>query len=114
MTLIEFAKQLPEDHTEQEFVDLMNQVIDMKSIKDLLESERSALFSGVQYLADFILLAQEAKGEISTSEGSPLIQYNGPFIPNILQRPGDAAADFAALENFGVGEADKFFGNDEA
>jgi hypothetical protein len=43
MTLSEFAKQLPADFTEQEFVDLMNQVIDLKSIVDLPTTERDAL-----------------------------------------------------------------------
>lgn len=34
------------EFTAQEFVDLMNQVIDLKSIFDLPETERDALFDG--------------------------------------------------------------------
>lgn len=113
MTLSEFAKQLPENFTEQEFVDLMNQVIDLKSITDLPERERDALFDGVQCLVDFILLAREINGELQMAQGAPIIDYRGPFIPNALTRPDGAQTDRAALENFGVGEADKYFGCDQ-
>jgi hypothetical protein len=109
VNLLDFAKTLPEDFSEQQFVDLMTQVIDLKQILTLSERERSILFSGVQYLADFVLLAQEAMGEIEISEGEPLLAYDGPYIPSILQRPDDAEVDFVALENFGVGEGDKYF-----
>ncbi|WP_417269914.1 hypothetical protein [Celeribacter sp.] len=112
MKLSDFAKQLPENYTEQEFVDLMNQVIDLKTIVDLPVAERSALFYGVQYLADFIMLAQEANGELLTQDGQPAINCGGPFIPNILTRPEGVDLDRAPLENFGVGEADKYFGEE--
>ena len=114
MNLIDFAKGLPEEFTEQKFVDLINQVIDLKQVVTLSERERSLLFSGAQYLADYILLAQEAKGEVETRDGHPVLGYDGPYIPSILQRPGDAAPDFAALDNFGVGEGEKYFGGDDA
>ena len=52
MKLADFPKQLPKNFTEQEFVDLMNQVIDLKTIVDLPAAERSTLFDGVQYLVD--------------------------------------------------------------
>jgi hypothetical protein len=113
VTLVEFAKQLPEDFTEQQFVDLMNTVIDLKSVITLSERERSILFSAVQYLADYVLLAQEAMDEVEISDGQPVLTYDGPYIPSILQRPEEAEADFAALENFGVGEAERHFGADE-
>ena len=113
VTLVDFAKQLPEDFTEQQFVDLMNKVIDLKSVITMSERERSILFSAVQYLADFVLLAQEAMGEVEISDGQPVLTYDGPYIPSILQRPDDAEGDFAALENFGVGEAERHFGPDE-
>lgn len=109
MNLIDFAKHLPADFTEQEFVALMNQVIDLKSIVDLSEQERSALFNGVQYLVDFLLLAQEVNGELRSHEGNFMMDYRGPFIPTILTRPEGHGIDRAALENFGVGEADKYF-----
>ena len=114
MNLIDFAKGLPEDFTEQKFVDLINQVIDLKAIVTLSERERSILFSGVQYLADYVLLAQEAMGEVETRDGHPVLGYDGPYIPSILQRPDGAEPDFAALQNFGVGEGEKYFGGDDA
>lgn len=114
MKLADFPKRLPDDFTEQQFVDLMNEVIDLKSIPELSERERSILFSGVQYLADFVLLAQESMGEVETRDGHPVLGYDGPFIPSILQRSDDSEPDFAALENFGVGEGEKYFGEDEA
>lgn len=112
MKLADFPKTLPNDFTEQDFVDQMNQVIDLKSILKLSERERSVLFSGVQYLADYILLAQESLGEVEFKNGHPLLGYDGPFIPSVLQRPDDAEPDFSALENFGVGEGEKYFGED--
>ena len=57
MNLIDFAKRLPKGCSEQQFVDLMNEVIDMKQVVTLSEQERLNLFSGVQYLADYVLLA---------------------------------------------------------
>lgn len=62
----------------------------------------------------YILLSQEAKGEVETRDGHPVLGYDGPYIPSILQRPGDAPPDFAALDNFGVGEGEKYFGGDDA
>jgi len=114
LNLIEFPKNLPDDFTEQQFVDLINQVIDLKSIVTLSERERSILYSGVQYLADYVLLAQEAMGEVEVSDGHPVLGYDGPFIPSILQRPGDSAPDFAELDNFGVGAWNKYFGEGDA
>ena len=108
MTLSEFAKQLAENFTEQEFVDLMHQVIDLKSITNLPERERDALFDGVQYLVDFILPAREINGELQMAQGAPIIDYRGPFIPNALTRPDGAQPDRAALETFGVGEGEKY------
>jgi hypothetical protein len=114
LKLIDFPKSLPDDFTEQHFVDLINQVIDLKQITSLSERERSILYSGAQYLADYILLAQEAMGEVEVNNGRPVIGYDGPFIPTILQRPDGIEADFAALENFGVGEGEKYFGENDA
>ena len=112
MNLSDFAKQLPKNFTEQEFVDLMNQVIDLKTIVDLPPAERSALFNGVQYLLDYIMLAQEANGELHTHQGHPVLDYNGPFIPHVLVRPEGMELDCKALETFGIGEADKYFGDE--
>jgi hypothetical protein len=114
LNLIEFPKRLPDEFTEQQFVDLINQVIDLKQVLTLSERERSILYSGVQYLADYVLLAQEAMGEVEVSDGHPILGYDGPYIPSILQRPDGAEADFAALDNFGVGEGERYFGGGDA
>ena len=53
-------------------------------------------------------------GEVETHDGHPVLGYDGPFIPSILQRPGDAAPDFAELDNFGVGAWDKYFSEGDA
>jgi hypothetical protein len=108
MTLSEFAKQLPAEFTEQEFVDLMNRVIDLKSIVDMPEAERDALFDGAQYLVDFILLVREVKGELNSPQGRPVVAYRGPFVPNALTRPDGVAVDPTALETLGVGEGEKY------
>lgn len=114
MKLIDIPKNLSGDFTEQQFVDLINQVIDLKQIASLSVRDRSILYSGAQYLADYVLLAQEAMGEVDFGNGRVVIGYDGPFIPTLLQRPDGVEADFAALDNFGVGEADKYFSeNDE-
>lgn len=112
MKLVEFPKRLPENFTEQEFVDLINQVIDLKAIVNLPTAERSTLYDAAQYLVDFIMLAQEANGELRTHESQPMIKYNGPFVPNVLTRPDGEKFDRAALENFGVGEGHKYFGDE--
>ncbi|AYE85330.1 hypothetical protein [Sulfitobacter sp. D7] len=112
MELADFAKQLPENFTEQEFVDLMNQVINLKTIEAMPPAERSNLFDGAQYLVDYIMLAQEANGELRSHEGQHMMTYNGPFIPHVLVRPEGTEMDRAALENFGIGEGDKYFGDE--
>ncbi|OCX62559.1 hypothetical protein BFP70_13815 [Thioclava sp. SK-1] len=112
MKLEDFARQLPQNFTEQEFVALMNQVIDLKKIVDLPAAERSALFNGVQYLVDLIMLAQEVNGELHTHQGHPVVDYRGPFIPHVLVRPEGVEMDRSALETLGVGEAEKYFGDE--
>ena len=112
MNLIEFAKQTPNDQSEQDFVDRLKQVIDLDEIENLSQTERDALFDAVQYLADFVLFVREAKGELTTREGAPMVEYSGPFIPNALTRPDGAPLDLSILKNFGVGAADRFFGSE--
>ena len=112
MDLIEFSKQARKDRSEQEFVDSLKQVIDLGEIENLSQSERDALFDAVQYLTDFVLLVRETKGELTSHEGAPMIEYTGPFIPNALTRPDDVPLDLSILQNFGVGVADKYFGSE--
>lgn len=112
MNLIEFSKRTPKDQSEQEFVDRLKQVIDLGEIENLSHSERNALFDAVQYLTDLVLFVREAKGELSSHEGAPMIEYTGPFIPHALTRPDDVPLDLSILQNFGVGAADKYFGSE--
>ncbi|MEP1535543.1 MAG: hypothetical protein ABJZ56_03460 [Paracoccaceae bacterium] len=112
MNLIEFSKQTPKNQSEQEFVDNLKQVIDLGEIEKLFHSERDTLFDAVQYLTDLVLFVREAKGELTSHEGAPMIEYTGPFIPNALTRPDDVPLDLSILQNFGVGMADKCFGSE--
>ena len=112
MDLIEFSKQTRKDQSEQEFVDSLKQVIDLGEIENLSQSERDALFDAVQYLTDLVLFVREAKGELTSQEGAPVVEYTGPFIPNALTRPHDVPLDLSILQNFGVGAADKYFGSE--
>ncbi|MEO9649350.1 MAG: hypothetical protein ABJ360_09530 [Roseobacter sp.] len=112
MDLIEFSKQTRKDRSEQEFVDSLKQVIDLGEIENLSQSERDALFDAVQYLTDLVLFVREAKGELTSHEGAPVVEYTGPFIPNALTRPEDVPLDLSILQNFGVGAADKYFGSE--
>ncbi|MBZ4022528.1 hypothetical protein CKO11_08665 [Rhodobacter sp. TJ_12] len=93
MNLNEFAKNLPANYSEHEFIGLMNQVIDLKSAIELPKSQRDALFDGAQFLVDFLLLAREVKGELEVREGQPIVEYSGPFVENILTRPEDQPVD---------------------
>ncbi|MEN8896772.1 MAG: hypothetical protein ABF248_11900 [Yoonia sp.] len=112
MDLIEFSKQTRKDQSEQEFVDSLKQVIDLGEIENLSQSERDSLFDAVQYLTDLVLFVREAKGELTSHEGAPMIEYTGPFIPNALTRPDNVPLDLSILQNFGVGVADKYFGSE--
>ena len=112
MNLIEFSKQTRKDQSEQEFVDSLKQVINLGEIENLSQSERDALFDAVQYLTDFVLFVREAKGELASREGAPVIEYTGPFIPNALTRPEGVPLDLSILQNFGVGAADKYLGSE--
>ncbi|UWR01110.1 hypothetical protein K3729_17120 [Rhodobacteraceae bacterium S2214] len=112
MNLIDFAKQMPKDQSEQEFVDSLKQLVDLGEIENLSKADRDALFDTVQYLTDFTLFVREAKGELGSHGNAPYVEYSGPFIPNALTRPGDAPLDLSILQNFGVGAADKYLGSD--
>jgi len=112
MNLIDFAKQAPQDQSEQEFVDSLKSIVDLGAIADLSKAERDKLFDTVQYLSDLILFVREVKGELTMQHGAPMVEYAGPFVPNALTRPEGATLDLAILENFGVGAADRYFGSE--
>lgn len=56
MKLMDFAKGLPEEFDEKEFIDRVNQVVDLKEIQSLPVHERQALYDFAQYMADYMLL----------------------------------------------------------
>lgn len=114
MRLMEFAKTLPEKFGEQEFIDRVNRVIDLKEIQSLSKGERQSLHDFAQYLADFMLLVRECnEGVDAVPSGDPFIEYRGPFIETLLTREPGRPLDRGQLENFGVGVADHRFGSEE-
>ena len=102
MTFLEFAQTLPEHFSDQEFVDHLNKVIDLRSLQNLPPQQRQAVFDAAQYLADFMLLITECKGEQQIVDGAPYIIYRGPVIANALNTPSDAPVDCMQLETLGV------------
>lgn len=111
LNLIEFAKTLPETFKEQQFIDHLMSVVDLKEIQKLTSHERQAIHDAAQYLADYMLLIHECEGELQMHEGAPVVEYRGPFIANVLTRPAGDKPDREQLETLGVGGADKYFGS---
>lgn len=112
MKLMEFATTMPEEFEEKEFIDRVNQVIDLKAIQSLNEHERQSLHDFAQYLADYMLYLQECFEEFKTGpNGVPAIEYRGPIIENVLTREDGRMLDRGILDNFGLGIAtDRFVG----
>jgi hypothetical protein len=110
MNLIDFAKTLPVDFEESEFIEHLKKSVNLNQIKDLSESEVDNLFDAVQYLADYLLLVREYKGFEVEKDGSPYVRYNGPYVQNILTNQSDGPSDFDQIETLGVGGADKYLG----
>lgn len=114
MKLMEFAKTLPEEFGEKEFIDRVNQVVDLKEIQSLGVNERQSLHDFAQYLADYMLFVLECNDGVNrASNGAPSITYRGPFIENVLTREDGRPLDRGQLENFGLGVADDRFGEDD-
>lgn len=114
MKLMEFAKTLPEEFVEKEFIDRVHQVVDLKEIQSLAANERQSLFDFAQYLADYLLFVQECTDGVDrASSGAPTINYRGPFIENVLTRQDGRPLDRGQLENFGLGVAADRFGIDD-
>ena len=110
MNLIDFAKTLPADFEEADFIDHLKKSVDLDQIKDLSEIEVNNLFDAVQYLADYLLLFREYKGFKVEVEGSPYVRYSGPYIQNFLTNQNEGPSDFEQIDTLGVGGADKYLG----
>ena len=107
MTLIEFAKSLPDDWSEEEFIAHLKRSLDLDAIKDMPGYEIDNLFDASQFLVDYLLLIREFKGQLVEQDGAPVIVYRGPFIQNILTKAEGSSSDFSQVKTFGVGGADK-------
>ncbi|KEJ89004.1 hypothetical protein [Sulfitobacter donghicola] len=110
MNLIDFAKTLPADFDELEFVTHLKQSVDLSQIKSLSEAEVNNLFDAAQFLTDYILLVREHQGQEVEEDGHPYVMYRGPYIQNVLTNQTDGPSDFDQLDTFGVGGADKYLG----
>lgn len=112
MRLMEFAKTMPLEFEEREFVDKVNQVVDLKEIQSLTAHERQSIHDFAQYLADYMVLVRECnEGVGSEPDGHTFIEYRGPFIEHVLTREPGRPLDRGQLENFGIGVADDRFGD---
>lgn len=112
MILMEFAKTMPSEFGEREFVDRVNQIFDLKEIPSLTAHERQSIHDFAQYLADDMVLLRECnEGVGSGPDGHTLIEYHGPFIEHVLTRKPGRSLDRGQLDNFGVGGANDRFGD---
>jgi len=102
MDLMTFAKQLGEDYSGQEFVDLLKQVIDLDELKNLSDREAQNLHDAAQFLSDYMLLHKEFYGQAQSMNGHPYVVCNSPYIENQLTRPYGAKPDFSYLKTYGV------------
>lgn len=110
MNLIDFAKTLPVNFEDRQFVDHLKQAVDLSQIKELSEDEVNNLFDAAQFLTDYILLVREHQGQDVEEDGHPYVMYRGPYIQNVLTNQTDGPSDFDQLNTFGVGGAEKYLG----
>ena len=108
MSLIDFAKTLPTEFDELEFVTHLKKSIDLSQIKDLSADEVNNLFDATQFLTDYLLLVREHQGQNVEENGNPYVMYRGPYIQNVLTNQTNEPSDFDQLDTFGVGGADKY------
>ena len=109
MTFLEFAQTLPKSFSDQEFVDHLNKIIDLRALQDLTPYERQAIHDAAQYLSDYMLLISECKKEMREMHDVQMVDYRGPFIANSLSMPGQPV-DHEQLQTLGVGGDQKYFG----
>jgi hypothetical protein len=99
---------MPSEFGEQEFVERVNQIIDLKEIQSLTARERQSIHDFAQYLADYMIFVRECnEGVGSTPDGRTFIEYRGPFIEHVLTREPGRPLDKRQLDNFGIGAADE-------
>ena len=110
MNLLDFAKTLPKQFDDQEFINHLMKSVDLNSIKDLPEHEVDNLFDAAQYLVDYLLLVREKNGQKTRLNGNSYVVYRGPYIEHFLTRPVDRPIDFDQLETLGIGGAEKYLG----
>ncbi|MFV0409047.1 MAG: hypothetical protein ACK5LJ_04905 [Paracoccus sp. (in: a-proteobacteria)] len=102
MDLLEFARSLPTDFTEAEFIDELRKVVDLDQIRHLSDAECQNMYDAVAYLADYLLLLREFRQKAETSDGHPVIEYRAPVIWNQLTRDRGEKPDFTQLTTFGI------------
>lgn len=102
--LITFAKSLGSDLSTKEFLELLNEVVDLDALRNLSDEESQNLFDATQFLADYMMLQREFYGQEKTLGGHPYVVYNGPFIETQLTRPTGKAPNFSYLETYGAEE----------
>ncbi|RNF36061.1 hypothetical protein [Paracoccus methylarcula] len=104
MNLLEFARHLPEEFSEAEFINALREVINLDEIRHLSDAECQSLFDAVTFLADYLILLREFYRQAKTRGGHPVLDYRGPMIWNQLTRVPGEKPDFSQLTSFGVGE----------
>jgi hypothetical protein len=102
MDLISFARQLSPDRSDQEFIDLLKEVVDLDALKSLSDKEAQNISDAAQFLADYMLLQKEFYGQEKTMDGHPYIVCNAPYIETQLTRAAGTKPDFSYLETYGV------------
>lgn len=102
MDLLEFARSLPTDFTEAEFIDELRKVVDLDQIRHLSDAECQNMYDAVAYLGDYLILLREFYQKSKTSGGHPMIEYRAPVIWNQLTRVSGEEPDFTQLTTFGI------------
>lgn len=102
MDLLEFARSLPTDFAEAEFIVELRKVVDLEQVTHLSEAECQSMYDAAAYLADYLLLLRESRQKAETSDGHPVIEYRAPVIWKQLTRQPGEAPDFTQLTTFGI------------
>lgn len=82
MDLLDFARNLPADFTEAEFIGELRKVVDLDQIRHLSDAECQNMYDAVAYLSDYLLLVREFYQQTKTMNGHPFVIYRAPVIWN--------------------------------